>query len=475
MSTTANGDEHEALLGSARAWIASRTDFFDAGRPVFVTRAPGRLDLMGGIADYSGSVVLELPLAVATWVAVQASDAPTLVVESGDGGDGHVSIPLEDIVPAAPLPYAEARVRLSRAPGRAWAAYVAGALVVLQHEHRHRLRHGAKVLVRSDVPFGKGVSSSAALDVAAFEALAAFAGVTIDDRVLALDAQKVENLVVGAPCGVMDQMTAACGRRNHLLELLCQPAEVIGHVALPPSLEVFGIDSGIRHAVSGADYGSVRAAAFMGYRIVADTAGLAAREIAPGRVEIDDRLYGGYLANVPPAEWRQRYRDAVPERMTGRDFLARYGGSTDLATTIDPEQTYAARAATEHPILEHDRVRRFRALLAGGAADDNARGELGQLMYESHASYSACGLGSDGTDRLIAMAREAGPAAGIQGAKITGGGSGGTVAVLATAGGRAAVDAIARRYQQETGRDAAIFAGSSSGARAFGVHTLTPG
>ena len=140
---------------------------------------------MGGIADYSGSLVLELPLAVATWVAVQASDAPTLVVESGDAaaaGAARVSIPLEDIVPAAPLPYRRGPRRVSRDPGRAWAAYVAGALVVLQHEHRHRLRHGARVLVRSDVPFGKGVSSSAALDVAAFEALAAFAGVTIDDR-----------------------------------------------------------------------------------------------------------------------------------------------------------------------------------------------------------------------------------------------------------------------------------------------------
>ena len=50
-------------------------------------------------------------------------------------------------------------------------------------------------------------------------------------------------------------------------------------------------------------------------------------------------------------------------------------------------------------------------------------------MYESHASYSACGLGSDGTDRLVTLAREAGAARGIYGAKITGGGSGGTVAV----------------------------------------------
>src|SRR6185436_4814238 len=275
------------------------------------------------------------------------------------------TIPIEDVVPAAPLPYAEARLRMSRDPQRAWAAYIAGALVVLQREHGHAMRHGAKVLVRSDVPIGKGVSSSAALGVAALGARGTLAGVRLDERGLALGAQMVENLVVGAPCGVMDQMTAACGRSGHLLELLCQPAEVIGHVALPPALELFGIDSGIRHAVSGADYGSVRAAAFMGYRIVAETAGLAARAVAPGRVAIDDPLYRGYLANVAPDEWRGRYRDAVPETITGADFLARYAGSTDSVTTIDPARSYQARAAAEHPVLEHDRVRRFRALLAG--------------------------------------------------------------------------------------------------------------
>jgi len=466
------GDDDDPIA-TARAWITSRADFFVAQRPIVVARAPGRLDVMGGIADYSGSLVLEMPLAVATWVAVQGSDTPRLVIESSDAPDGRVTIPIEDVVPAAPLPYAEARLRMSRDPQRAWAAYIAGALVVLQREHGHAMRHGAKVLVRSDVPIGKGVSSSAALDVAALDALATLAGVRLDERGLALGAQMVENLVVGAPCGVMDQMTAACGRSGHLLELLCQPAEVIGHVALPPALELFGIDSGIRHAVSGADYGSVRAAAFMGYRIVAETAGLAAREIAPGRVAVDDPQFRGYLANVPPELWRERFRDAVPERMTGRDFLARFGGSTDAATSIDGERSYAVRAATEHPILEHDRVRRFRALLADGAATEDARVALGQLMFESHASYSACGLGSDGTDRLVALVREAGPAAGLYGAKITGGGSGGTVAVLAGAGRRPLIDEIARRYQQETGREATVFAGSSSGACAYGVRSFT--
>jgi galactokinase len=176
MTAPENRDENDTHLADVRAWLGSRADFFDVRRPVLVTRAPGRLDVMGGIADYSGSLVLELPLAVATWVAVQTHSAPTLVIQSGGAGEGRLTIPIEDITPAAPLPYGEAHVRLTRDPERAWAAYVAGALVVLQREHALRLRRGARVLVRSDVPIGKGVSSSAALDVAAFAALAALAG-----------------------------------------------------------------------------------------------------------------------------------------------------------------------------------------------------------------------------------------------------------------------------------------------------------
>jgi L-arabinokinase len=474
---TASGDDQE--LAAVHAWIAARADFFDAARPVLLARAPGRLDVMGGIADYAGSRALGLPLAVATWVAVQTQDAPSLVIDSTDPGatggvgDRRIVIPLEDIVPAAPLPYAEARVRLSRDPERAWAAYVAGALVVLQHEHRHRPRHGIKLLLRSTVPIGKGVSSSASLEVAALEVLASIAGLVLDDRALALSAQKVENLVVGAPCGVMDQMTAACGQRGHLLDLLCQPAEIVGHVAVPPAIELFGVDSGIANDVGRPAYGAVRTAAFMGYRIVADAAGLVARAVGPGRVAIEDPRFGGYLANITPDEWRREFRDAVPAAMTGRDFVARHGGSTDEATSIEADGTYAVRAATEHAILEHDRVGRFRDLVVGGATTEESRVSLGQLMYESHASYSACGLGSDGTDRLVELVREAGPAAGLYGAKITGGGSGGTVAILAAAGRRAAVDEIARRYQTETGRAAALFAGSSPGARPYGLRSYT--
>ena len=462
----------------ALAWVACQTEFFDPSRPLTVTRAPGRLDVMGGIADYSGALVLEMPIAAATWVAAQPSDEPEVVIESGDiralGGEATVRLPLAALVPERPLTYERAHALLTGDPRRAWAAYAAGALVVLHAELGKPLRHGLRLLVWSEVPVGKGLSSSAALEVATLEAVAPLVGATLSDRDVALLAQKAENFVVGAPCGVMDQMTSALGRRDHLLELVCQPAEVVGQLRVPDDIEFFGVDSGIRHAVSGADYGTVRAAAFMGYRMITAAAGVAARPLSPGRVAIEDTTFKGYLANVPAADWRDRYRAEIPEQLSGAEFLARFAGTTDLATVIDPARSYPVRAATAHAIEENQRVHEFRALLADQRRLDEAtRVRLGQLMYASHASYSACGLGSDGTDHLVALVREAGPRLGLYGAKITGGGSGGTVAVLGERGAQRPVSQIAELYELESGHGSSVYVGSSDGARAFGVRALT--
>ena len=459
--------------------VNARAEFFEPGAPIVAARAPGRLDLMGGIADYSGALVLELPLGAATFVAAQVADDASVTVLGANAleieGEPLVRLPLAALAPAdGPLSYADAQALLGRDPARQWAAYVLGALVVLQHEHGARLRRGLRLLVHSDVPAGKGVSSSAAIEVATMQALRAVFNLDLDGRALALLCQMAENLVVGAPCGVMDQMTSACGEQDRLLALLCQPAEIEPPVALPEELEIWGIDSGIRHAVSGADYGSVRVGAFMGYRIIADLAGLAVAPVAEGRVAIADERWHGYLANITPSEWEATFRDQIPETIEGAAFLQRYGGSTDSVTRVDPARTYAVRQPTAHPIYEDHRVRLFRALLQGGARDEEARRLLGELMYQSHASYSACGLGSEGTDRLVELVRAASPAAGLYGAKITGGGSGGTVAVLARRGSRDIVDSVAAAYAAETGRTTAILGGSSPGALQFGVVRLAP-
>ena len=450
---------------------------FDPRAEVVIARAPGRLDVMGGIADYSGSLVLELPTAEATLVALQRAaggEARLLRVVTLSDDRSRASLfemPLSDFERPGgePVEYEEARAYFGRDPGRHWAAYVAGVFLVLMRERGARFAGGARLLVSSRVPLGKGVSSSAALEVAAMSAVAAGYGLDVGARELALLCQRVENLIVGAPCGVMDQMTSACGEENRLLALLCQPAELLGTITLPDDLAAWGLDSGVRHSVGGGDYGSVRVGAFMGYRIIAELAGLRVGR-AGEAVRVEDPRWGGYLANLAPSEFESRFAARLPQSVEGGDFLARYGGTTDAVTRVEPGRTYAVRVPTAHAVYEHFRVRAFAELLggAGGEAGGRRRELLGELMYQSHASYGACGLGSGGTDRLVELVREAGPGQGLYGAKITGGGSGGTVAVLGRRGAGGAVAEVARRYAGETGHVPHVFGGSSPGSASFG-------
>jgi L-arabinokinase len=272
----------------------------------------------------------------------------------------------------------------------------------------------------------------------------------------------------------MDQMTSACGETARLLKLLCQPAELQGVIDIPREISFWGLDSGVSHSVSGADYGSVRIGAFMGYRIICELAGLKVKTAASGEpVRVEDTRWGGYLANITPSEFEQTYAALLPERIVGAEFLARYRGTTDQVTRVDPERAYAVRVPAAHAIYEHHRVRLYAELLLTDAASHRRLELLGELMYQSHASYRACGLSVEGTDRLVELVREAGPARGLYGAKITGGGSGGTVAVLGQREAFESVAGVAEKYAQETGHRPHIFAGSSPGGAEFGYLRLS--
>jgi L-arabinokinase len=198
----------------------------------------------------------------------------------------------------------------------------------------------------------------------------------------------------------------------------------------------------------------VRVAAFMGQRMVSEL--------------LADDTTGGWLANLDAGRFEAELAPALPEALSGEAFLTRYGGTADPITTVDPDRTYAVRRCAAHPVHEQARVLRFAELLPR-AADPAVAEELGALMLASHASYSACGLGSDATDRLVKLVQEVGPAGGLYGAKITGGGSGGTVAVLAREDAVPAALDVARRYGSEVRREPAVFRASSPGMAALGV------
>ena len=443
-------DDVEMFLTTLRAG-----KFLESGSSVVVTRSPGRLDVMGGIADYSGSLVLQYPIAEATFAAIQPIDEP--IIEVTSIGRKPYTMPLRSLVPAGePLSYEDARNCFAQNEEDHWASYVIGVFVVLLRERRVSFSRGSRIVISSTVPEGKGVGSSAALETAAMQAVASAFQIGIEPHAMALLCQKAENLVAGSPCGVMDQMTCMCGEKDALLALLCQPAELQTPVRVPEDMSLWGIDSGERHAVSGSDYVSVRIGAFMGYRIIAGTS----------------MQWNGYLADISPEEFERAHVSRLPDEMSGAEFLSRYSLTTDTVTRVDPARVYKIRQPTAHPVFEHDRVKRFRCLLAEPSSEERGQ-QLGALMYESHASYSACGLGSDGTDLIVRLVREEGPANGLYGARITGGGSGGTVAILGRSDAHQAIERVAERYREVTSYHPYIFQGSSSGVAGFGSRAVT--
>jgi len=445
--------------------------FFSSDQPVFLARAPGRLDVMGGIADYSGAQVLELPLERSTSVLVQRQAAPYLELASRREGRWDTARIELSLLSGALADPAALRAWSGSSPTGRWAAYPLGVIQYglrlpgLSTEDTHL---GFRLLIDSSVPEGKGVASSAALEVASMFAVLASCHTEMAPARIASACQWVENHVVGAPCGIMDQMTSACGVQDRLLLLRCQPDLVEGFVPVPPGYRFFGIDSGVRHDVSAADYGTVRTAAFMGYRMIAAMAGLRVSGDR-GTIQVEDPAWHGYLANISPEDFRNHFERSLPEQVSGADFLEQFGGITDPVTRVWPERHYPVRQATAHPIGEQARVARFVDLLRRLPDSPALAGEVGELMYASHRGYGACGLGSPGTDRLVELIAEAGPRRGMYGAKITGGGSGGTVAVFGRAGGTGVIDDIARRYTRETGRETEVFECSGPGAGETGV------
>ncbi|KAL0312264.1 UNVERIFIED_CONTAM: L-arabinokinase [Sesamum radiatum] len=478
-------------------------NLFNWEEHIFVARAPGRLDVMGGIADYlevlysrcqpeklamllcKRSIQLNRDCGNMPWpdrmlkgrdqllfckLYVVSFRLDSFMAEVSYGSElsnrgPTFDMDLSDFMDGKqPMSYEKARSYFARDPSQS-----------------------ISMLVSSAVPEGKGVSSSAAVEVATMSAIAAAHGLNINPRELALLCQKVENHVVGAPCGVMDQMTSACGEANKLLAMVCQPAEVLGLVDIPSHVRFWGIDSGIRHSVGGADYGSVRIGAFMGRKIIKSVASDLLSESCANGVTSDDLEEDGvellekeaaldYLCNLSPHRYEALYVKRLPETLLGETFLEKYDDHNDPVTVIDKKRNYGLRAATRHPIYENFRVKAFKALLTSATSDDQLTA-LGELMYQCHYSYSACGLGSDGTDRLVQLVQEmqhgksSRSAEGtLYGAKITGGGSGGTVCVVGRNCLRSSeqILQIQQRYKNATGHLPIIFEGSSPGAGKFG-------
>jgi len=278
----------------------------------------------------------------------------------------------------------------------AWTDYVQGITWVLGAAG-HGLR-GFDARITSGVPLGGGLSSSAALEVSLMRALRTAFDLALDDVPLARLARRAENEFVGAPVGIMDQMACSlAGERDALfLDTRTLAYEL---VPLPPGAELVVINSGIAHNHAKGDYRTRR------------------REC-----EEASRLLG------------------VPEL---RDL-----GQADLARIMTLPDPLGRRA--RHVVTEDDRVlATVRALRAGDVE------AVGRLFFESHDSMrDDYEVSVPEVDALVEAARLDPD---VFGARLTGGGFGGAVVVLARAGSaRPVAERVAARYRERCGRTATV-------------------
>ena len=285
---------------------------------VIVTRAPARLDIMGGIADYSGSNVFEMTLNRAAVVACQSredNNLRALTIQQVGVLRPYFQITLDDFYTDGSLKsYSEISSLFNDDPKTSWSGYILGCFYTLLKENKVQdFPHGAAIVIKSDIPMGAGIASSAAIEVATLCAINQLYDLKLDGIEIAKLAQIVENKIVGAPCGIMDQLTSAVGTQGKILSILCQPDKILESIEIPHQVSFIGIHTKVPRSTKSSAYIDTRTAAFMGLRILKD--------------ELNwDKLEDNYLCHITVQEFQEHCLPLLPNEMKGSDFLEKYNG-----------------------------------------------------------------------------------------------------------------------------------------------------
>ena len=257
-----------------------------------------------------------------------------------------------------------------------WANYVRGVFYAAQN-YGFQINQGLDLLISSNIPHEGGLASSAALSTSVAGAIAKGLNLPIDKRMLALIAQRAENDFLGKKCGVMDQLTATMCKKDNLLLIDCEDFG-IDHIPLPPQLAIVIIDSCTIRQLRGNEYND-------------------------RRHECERAAHAMQVKSL---------------RHASIELLSENKSSID--------ETAFRRA--RHVITENDRTVR----VANALKNSNTR-QVYKLMYESHESMkNDFEITTPQLDALVAYCQETLGQNG--GARMTGGGFGGSIIALCDQG-----------------------------------------
>lgn len=374
--------------------------------PEFVSRAPGRVNLIGEHTDYNGGFVF--PVAINRTVLIAAAKAPGAATHE-------VRLFSRDYESETTFNLS----RIEKAPeAQRWSNYVRGVAWALQERKLLDVAGlpAAYLMIEGNVPQGAGLSSSAAIEVATALALFRLGGQNATDRAaLALACQRAENGFVGANTGIMDQFISALGQTDSALLI---DTRSLQYRAVPlgfarRGLKLVAVNSAVEHRH--------------------DTGGYNQR-----RAECEAAAH--FLT--------QAYQR--PENSQLRDF------TLDEFSAVAAQMPDAAARRARHVITEDIRTLRTVELLERGFSEPNDIAEFGQLLAQSHISMrDDFQITVPEVDLLVELAWKL---PGVIGARMTGGGFGGcTVNVVEEAVLDTFRQEVVEKYRQETGLDAQMY------------------
>jgi len=366
------------------------------GRPATViARAPGRLEFIGNHLDYNGGPVLGAAIDRGVHVAL-APRTDKVIRLMSQSQKNLVELNLDQVQPVQGTD--------------GWVNYPLGMLKVLRDEGMS-VSHGFDLAVTNDLPMGAGLSSSAAIELAAGYALSSLYNYSVERKRMAELGRLAENTFVGMPCGILDQGCSAFGKKDYLVAIDCA-TNTFSNVPMPPGLRFWVLNTQKKHALIDSLYATRH------------------RECMDAFAAL--RLKAPSLRDLASAD---------------NTLLAASGLGGDLLKRA------------RHVVEETARVRDTHIALA---AKDVAR--VGRNLTASHASSRD--LFGNSCDELDFLVEHAVECPGVLGARLTGGGFGGACMALCDSQfGEKEANGLADAYAKKFGHRPTIFtAATGNGA-----------
>lgn len=354
-------NDNELVLNNILNWLINKENYISESiynkminfekqsylYPIYIASSPGRVDIMGGFADYSGSCVLETSTACRTYALImlckETSSIPAIEMTSFNFLElsnkslechikskniFHESFPMSSLFYESNDKKKLVDKNMLRCflnenyANSTWISHIIGVIHSLLDTNHNLVNNimnenvsSIKVVTLSDIPWKMGLSSSAAIQMSVACAFGNAINVSrehLNPKQLATLCSNAENQIVGSYAGNMDQLTVGCIPEKHfnnsLLFINCKTSD-ISIIAMPQNIEVISLDSGVERSINSDKYKNIRIASMMGLKIINES------------MRKSGNLEYNYLSDINPSLFSQVFRDNLPQSILGSSFI----------------------------------------------------------------------------------------------------------------------------------------------------------